>query len=457
MAGEFIPRNYQNVMAEHVINNPRCALWVPPGLGKTSATLMALEYLNLVEEVYPVLIIAPLRVARDVWLDEIYKWNDFKHLRITTIIGTQKQRLEALKVKAQIYTINYENIPWLIETFKGKWPFKVIVADEASRLRSFRLRQGGKQAAALAKVAFQSSRFIELTGTPSPAGLISLYGQIWFLDQGQRLGKTFYAFENRWFRRGRDGYSLKPLAHAEEEILSLIKDLCLSINPLDYFDLKEPIRNYIYVNLPDKAHKIYREMENKWFVELQEKGIEAFSVTSMMGKVAQIASGILYTDDKRNYSVIHDEKLEALHSIIEESNGAPVLVAYHFKADLERLQKAFPKGRVLGKDNIAMRQWNKGQIPILFVHPASAGHGLNLQDGGNILVFYGLDWNLENHLQVIERIGPMRQLQSGHNRPVYIHYILTKGSIDELILKRLDSKKTVQDILLEAVRVREKH
>jgi SNF2 family DNA or RNA helicase len=446
----FTPHSYQRPAMQWLYEKPRCALWMPMGGGKTVTTLTSLDNLSMVEDVYPVLVLAPLRVAKTTWPDEIGKWEHLKHLRVSPIIGNVKERQAALDVDADIYTMNYDNLVWLTSALGTNWPFKTVVADEFTRLKSFRLRQGSKRAAALARVAHTKvSRFIGLTGTPNPNGLQDLWGQTWFLDGGERLGRTFSAFSDRWFAKGWDGYSLKPLASAQKEIEDRLRDVCLTVEGLP---VHEPVRNYISVDLPARARRAYDSMENDMFAELEEAGIEAFNAAAKTIKCLQLANGAVYTDHDGNWEEVHDAKLDALDSVIEEANGAPVLVAYHFKSDLARLQSRYPKGRVLDAKSDTIRDWNAGRVPLLFAHPASAGHGLNLAEGGNILVFFSLNWNLEEHLQIIERIGPMRQAQAGLKRPVFVHYIMARNTVDNMVLGRLQSKKSVQEILLEALK-----
>jgi SNF2 family DNA or RNA helicase len=454
---KFTPREYQKIMSDFVLERERCNLFVPMGLGKTGATLSAIEALRLVDD-GPVLVIAPLRVAQSTWPDEVKKWKF--DLPTTAIVGNAAQRAQALREDSAIYTINYENIPSLVEWYKYNprpWPFKTIVADEVTKLKGFRTRQGTKRAKALAEVAHKKvDRWIGLTGTPAPNGLKDLWGPLWFVDGGQRLGKSYTAFSQRWFRTSYDGFGMEPMEHAQEEIQSLISDVCLSLDAKDYFNLSEPIRNKIVVDLPHKARQQYRDMEKKMFLELEghlgPTEVEALNAASKTQKCLQLANGAIYTDEARNWTEVHDAKIQALDDIIEEAGGAPVLVAYHFKHDLVRLRAAFPRGRVLDSDPETIRSWNAGKIPVLFAHPASAGHGLNLQDGGNIIVFFSVNWNLEEHQQIIERIGPTRQMQAGHDRPVFIHYILANDTVDFDVLERLESKRSVQDILLQAMK-----
>lgn len=450
----FKPHDYQQEALAHLYKERRAALWMPMGGGKTVTTLTALEALSVVEDVYPALVLAPLRVARSTWPDEIQKWPHLSHLRVSVITGTPKQRQKALDTPADIYTTNYDNLVWLRTALGDAWPFKTVIADEFTRLKSFRLRQGGSRARALGGVAHTHvNRFIGLTGTPAPNGVKDLWGQIWFLDKGERLGKTFSAFEQRWFRKGYDGYSLVPYAHTQTEVEERLKDICLTVRGLP---VDEPITTPIYVELPPAARAIYTDMETEMFAQIGDEGVEAVNAAVRTQKCLQLANGAAYVDDYGNWEAVHDAKLEALDSVIEEANGAPVLVAYNFKHDLARLQKRYPRGRVLDADPDTIRQWNRGEIGLLFAHPASAGHGLNLADGGNILAFYGVNWNLEEHMQIIERIGPMRQKQAGYDRPVFIYPILASNTVDTLVMYRLTSKKTVQEVLLEALKRRKK-
>lgn len=452
----YTPRPYQQIIIDHIVDTPRCAVWAGMGLGKTISTLTAIDALDIVEP-GPVLVLAPLRVATTTWPDEIRKWDHLDWITVSPIIGNATQRKAAILKKAKVYTTNYENLPWLLEQVGVNWPWKTVIADESTRLKGFRLRQGGKRARALAKVAFSKiERFVELTGTPSPNGLIDLWGQVWYLDKGARLGNSYQAFQDRWFRQVRYGSDvhemrLEPYPHAQAEIQERLKDLCVSLDAVDHFDLDAPIVNVIRVKLPPKAEKLYRQMEEEMFVALDSGDeIEAFGAASKTIKCLQLANGAMYTES--GFESIHDEKLNALEDILEEAAGMPVLVAYHFKSDLARLQKRFPKARVLDKNPQTIRDWNAGKIPMLFAHPQSAGHGLNLQDGGNIIAFFGHWWNLEEYQQIIERIGPTRQAQAGHKRPVFIHLIIAAGTVDEIVMKRRETKREVQDLLMEAMK-----
>jgi SNF2 family DNA or RNA helicase len=453
----FQPHKGQALIAEHVFSADRVAIWAGMGIGKTAPVLTALHHLSLVQD-GPSLVIGPLRVVKSTWPQEASKWDHLVDLEVSAVVGTVEERRAALRRPASVYTINFENLPWLVEEYGIAWPFKTVVVDESTRLKGFRLRQGSSRAGALAQVAHKRvQRFIELTGTPAANGLQDLWGQCWFLDRGDRLGRTYDAFISRWFqsvRVGSDPHAVqfKPLHHAQAEIESRLKDICLSLDPRDFFDIAEPIVNIIRVDLPPKARKLYRDMEREMYAQIGHHGVEAFSAASRTMKCLQLANGAAYVNDEGAWTDVHDAKLQALESVIEEAAGMPVLVAYHFKSDLARLQRAFPKGRVLDTDSQTIIDWNAGRIPVLFAHPASAGHGLNLQDGGNILVFFGHWWSLEEHQQIIERIGPTRQAQAGHDRAVFIHHLIATDTVDELILKRLETKREVQDLLLEAMK-----
>lgn len=436
---KFVPREYQQIAIDWIKDKPRCALFLNMGLGKTAAVLSTLD-------TSPVLVIAPLRVAQTTWPDEVEKWDEFKHLKVSIITGAKANREKALAQKADIYTINFENLPWLVETLGNKWPFKTVVADELTKLKSFRLRQGGKQARALGRVAFTGvKRFIGLTGTPSPNSLLDLWGQIWFLDKGERLGRTFSIFTEKYFNLSYDGFSLELKEGAAERIQNAIADLCLSIDPKRYFPTELPIVTTIEVELPAKARVKYDEMLKEMYTEINNVGIEAFNAASKTIKLLQLSSGAIYTED--SFEVVHDEKLKALEEIIEET-ASPILVSYQFKSDLVRLKKYFPQGRELDKNPQVIKDWNAGKTPLLFAHPASAGHGLSLQHPSNVLVYFSHGWNLEHHQQILERIGPARQKQSGYDRPVYVYSIIGKNTIEADVIERLQGKATQQEILL---------
>jgi SNF2 family DNA or RNA helicase len=475
------PRPYQNLLVDHMEEYPRGYRGAGMGMGKTFATMYWLEGLYLTgRESQPSLVLAPKRVAQSTWPDEQRKWR-FPNIGVRPIIGEAEARIAALRdTNASVFTMNYENLPWLIEHLaigRKAWPFKIVTPDEGTRLKNYRGSEqvsslgntfirnaGGKRARALADVAHKhATHFNILSGTPAPNGLKDLWGQVWFVDKGLALGRTYGGFIQRWFRPDPSGYGSIPLAHAEAEIRAALRGPFITLNAKDWFDLREPKINTIYVELPAGAMRHYKEMEKKMFTEIEGNPIEAFNAASRTIKCLQLANGAAYlepdvqSDDDsraRQWKEVHDVKLQALESVVEEAGGMPVLVAYHFKSDLARLLRHFPQGRVLDDDPETIRAWNEGRVPLLFAHPASAGHGLNLQDGSNIIAFFGLWWDLELHQQIIERIGPTRQAQSGHDRVVFVHYIVARGTVDELVLRRLESKANVQSILMEAMKAK---
>lgn len=451
----FDPRPYQWLMIQHALTHPRCAWFAPMGFGKTSAALFAVERLNLIDPA-PVLVLAPLRVAKNTWPLEAQKWGNLNHIGVCPIVGNPQQREWAIKQHADVFTMTYENLPWLVKKLGNKWPYRTIIADESTRLKSFRLRQGGLRARALSSVAWAKvHRFIELTGTPSPNGLQDLWGQLWFLDKGKRLGRTYTAFKNRWFREFGDGPAkrLELMPFSEDEILDRIKDICMSLRIQDWFDVDEPIVVDVPAYLPESAMALYKKMEKDFFFEINQVEVEAKTAAAKSMKLLQIANGAVYKDKRcDSWETMHDAKIEALESVIEECGGEPIIVAYNFQSDLHRLKKRFPQAVEIGTRSHTISCWNAGKIPILLVHPASAGHGLNLQDGGRRIVMFGHNWDLEQYQQVVERIGPVRQKQAGHPRQVYIYNIRAVNTIDALVIERRKSKARIQDLLLEATR-----
>lgn len=452
----FTPRPYQSLIVSHQLDLPRGNTWAGMGMGKTSSTLCALDIAYMSGHYSaPTLVIAPLRVAQSTWPDEVNKW-DFKSIGIQPIVGAPKQRLHAIQNKhANVFTTNYENLPWLVETLGDKWPFQQVIADESTRLKSFRLRGGGVRASALRGVTFKKVKHWQnLTGTPAPNGLLDLWGQNWFIDGGQRLGRTLSAFTDRWFNKIPIGdyYKITPTEFAQEQIQERLKDVCLTLEAKDWFDISDPITTPVYVDLPDKLQRQYKQLEREMFLEIGDSEIEALNAASKTIKCLQFANGAIYTDTQKNFTEVHDMKIQALESIVSEASGMPVLVAYHFEHDKVRLLKAFKQARLLDNDPKTIRDWNAGKIPILLAHPDSAGHGLNLQDGGNILVYFAHWWNLESSDQILERIGPTRQAQSGYDRPVFVYEIITRGTVDECVIERKKTKRSMQEILLESMK-----
>jgi len=450
----YVPHDNQLEAMEHVYDVPRGALWMPMGGGKTVTSLTAFANLDTVEDIFPLLVLGPKRVVASTWPDEVEKWDHLSHLSMVPILGEKRLRSALLGRSAPIHAINYDNLQWLVEELGDDWPYLTVVADEVTKLKGFRLRQGSKRAQSLAKRAHTKvRRFLGLTGTPNPNGLQDLWGPTWFYDQGARLGRSYTAFEDRWFTKGWDGYSLEPQPYAEQQIQDKLRDICMTVKGLT---VDEPIWADIKVKLPPKARAIYRELEDEMFAELDDGAeIDAVNAAVLTGKCHQLANGALYTvAGGAEWSVLHDEKIEALQSIMEENNGAPLLVAYNFQSDLARLLKAFPFARHLDDDPKTIRDWCAGKIKMLLAHPKSAGHGLNLQEGGHHIVYFSTTWNLEEYMQILERIGPMRQKQSGFDRPVFAYRILAENTIDEDMAERLAHKLTVQDAMLLAMQRR---
>lgn len=448
-------------MIDHTAEHDRCALFASMGSGKTGAVLTSEQSADLLDR-GPVLVLAPKRVAKSTWPGEMEKWDHLRGLTMSAIVGTAQQRRDALKAEALFYTCNYDNLPWLVEQVGiDDWPFKTVILDELTRVKNHRIRGGGSRAKALSRVIHgKTERVIGLTGTPAPNGYKDLWGQIWMLDKGERLGRTYEAYIDRWFRRKPNdsgyGSSIELMPYSEQEINARIADICRTIDPRDYgVKIDEPIDTRIEIELPFTARRHYREMEKKFFTELAGHEIEAANAGVKSMKLLQFASGAVYTSPgSHDYEVVHDAKIDALGSILEEANGMPVLLAYHFDSDVARIKKAFPFARVLDDRRSTEDDWNEGRIPLLLAHPASAGHGLNLQYGGNIIVYFSHWWDLETHEQILERIGPMRQMQAGLDRPVYRYFIVAKDTVDEDVLLRHASKRSVQSILLEAMKKR---
>lgn len=454
MSRPFLPRPLQRPMMDHILELDRGSLWAGMGCGKTSATLASIDIAQMAGDLtQPVLVVAPLRVAKFTWPNEVKKWDEFSSMEVVPIVGTEAARRAALRRDAPVFTTNYEQLPWLVDQLGPKWPFGMIVADESTKLKSFRLRGGGQRAKALGRVAFLSRRWVNLTGTPASNGLLDLWGQQYFVDRGERLGRSHDAFKNRWFVKGYDGFSIDPLPYAQEQIQDALRDVCLTIEAKDWFDLREPIVNEVKVELPAKAMALYKHMEKRMWAEIGGQEIEAVNAASKTNKCLQIANGAAYLDGStEKWEEVHHAKIEALESVIAEAAGAPVLVAYHFKSDLARLLRAFPGALDLGQDADLIRA-QRGEGRVWLAHPQSVGHGVDgLQDHCNIVCFFAHTWSLENHDQIIERVGPTRQLQAGLDRPVFVHYLIAVDTVDEIVRERQVSKKSVQDTLREAMK-----
>ena len=450
---EYKPHRYQQHASELIIKNPIAGLFLEMGLGKTVSTLTAVnELLNDYFDYHKILVIAPLRVAEDTWSTEIDKWQHTKALTISKVLGTQAQRLRALGQEADIYVINRENVPWLVEHYKKKWPFDFVIIDELSSFKS----PTAQRFRALKKVRPLVKRIVGLTGTPAPNGLLDLWAQVYLLDRGERLGKTFGEYRDRYFEPARVGknaqgrlvtFSYQPKLGAEEEIYERIGDICISMKAKDWLDMPERIDIEHKIKLKDSAMKAYKQLEKEYILQMESGDIEATSAAVLTNKLLQLANGAAY-DEHGQAREIHEQKLEALEDIIEGANGKSVLVFYAYKHDLSRIEKRFKEAKKLeGSEDI--KRWNAGEIPMLLVHPASAGHGLNLQHGGHIVVWFGLTWSLELYQQANARLH-----RQGQRENVMIYHIIAEGTVDEQVLTSLTNKDATQESLMQAVRAR---
>src|SRR5208282_1660364 len=452
----LVLRPIQKPMVDFAREHKRCAIWAGMGSGKTSAMEYLIALLKLLGEIgdEPWLVLGPMRVARDTWPEDIGRWAQFRDLRIVPLTGTPRQRVDKLRRRADIFTLSYEMAPWLVDHYLEKWPFRYVIADESDRLKGFRSRQGGERARSLGRVAHNlTERWINLTGTPSPNGLKDLWGQTWYLDRGKRLGATYSAFTDRWFRRNWNGYGMEPMPFADAQIHEAVRDICITIDPKDYYDLKEPIVTTIKVKLPDKARTIYKQLERTLFADLAEHGeVEVFNQAALTNKCLQLANGAVYTEFPQ-WAPIHDEKLEALRSIISESGNSPLLVAYSFKSDVARIKAAFPSAVELSTVE-GMAAFRSGNAGIGLAHPKSMGHGIDgLQNVCNKLVRYGHTWNAGETWQMLERIGPMRQMQLGLT-DVWVYNIVAEDTLDEEVIESHTLKGGVQEALKLATKRR---
>ena len=453
-----------------MLTRKRGNIFASPGTGKTSGTLYALTSLEMIgENVFPCLIVAPLRVANVVWESEIAEWEQFKHLRISKIIGSESKRKAALKAEADIYVINFENLSWLHETIGDDWFFRTVIVDESTRIKNHKVSvrrtrtgkaalfvAGAKNAANLVRHAADVERWFNLTGTPTPNGIQDMWGQQFPIDFGKTLGSSFNSFKERWFRlawgSSPEFGKIEALPHAFGEITGLVSKNSVVVDAYNYFDITKPMEIDVKIELPEKVRKLYRQMHRDSIAEIKDNPVTAVNAGSVMMKCRQIASGCL-RDDDGTWHRVHEEKLDALAEI-RENVGEPLLVAYYFKEDLEAILGRFKDAVALpigAKQKDVQDDWNRGEIPMLCVSPQSAGHGLSLQHGGNHLVFFTLDWNAEYYDQVIERIGPTRQAQSGYERMVYVHRIIAKDTWEEVVADRLYRKITVSEAIKEAI------
>lgn len=448
---KYKPHDYQKYAVRYIIEHPITALFLDCGLGKTSVTLTAINDLLFdYFEIRKVLVIAPIRVAQHSWPDEIRKWEHFQDLIFSVAVGTAEERKAALQKQADIYIINRENVQWLIEETGSKLDFDMLIIDELS---SFKNHQT-KRFKALMKARPKVKRIVGLTGTPSSNGLMDLYAEFRLLDMGKRLGRFIGQYRLQYFspdkRNGMVVYSYKPLPGAEDAIYEKISDITISMRATDHLDMPELVNCEYVVQLSDSEKEKYTELKKELVLELPDGEITAANSASLSNKLSQMANGAIYDDNGETIS-IHDRKLDALEDMIEAANGKPVLVAYWFKHDLERIQQRLKKLHIphstMDKPE-SIRRWNKGEIPVALIHPASAGHGLNLQSGGNCLVWFGLTWSLELYQQTVARLWRQGQ----QSATVVIQHIITKDTVDERMMKALQEKDETQSALLDAVK-----
>lgn len=455
MPGENDLHSYQKFCVDFIEEHPNCGVFLDMGLGKTIISLTAISHLLYDSfEVSRVLIIAPLRVARDTWRAELGKWEHLRGLKMERVIGTPKERVAALSRRAEMYIINRENVEWLVKHFAGRrMPFDMLVIDELSSFKNSR----AKRFLALKKILPQFSRVVGLTGTPAPNGLEDLWPQVFLLDRGVRLGRTmksylymFFDTPNSWLP-----YKHELKTGAEEEIYKRLGDICVSMRAADHLEMPERVDNIVEVMLSAREEKLYRQMERDMLLPYADGDVLALNAASLAGKLLQLANGAVY-DEFHNVRVLHERKLDALEDLIEAANGKPLLVMYAFQHDLTRIQERFgkyttetPEGVRELKTSADMEDWNEGRIRVAVTQPASTGHGLNLQHGGCTIVWFGLNWSLELYEQANARLW-----RQGQKQMVVIHHLVTKGTMDEQVMKALHDKAADQNALLAAVKAR---
>lgn len=447
MLSEKNLHSYQRRGVDHILDHPGAGLFLDMGLGKTITTLTAIDRLMYDSyEIGRVLVIAPKRVAEDTWMNEVKNWEHVKHLRLSLVLGTEKQRKEALQRPADIYVINRENVAWLIALYGSAFPFDMVVIDELSSFKN----HASQRFEALRMVRTKVKRVVGLTGTPSPNGLIDLWSQLYLLDMGERLGRSIGSYRNRYFRPGRSNgyvvYEYKANTGSEQEIYEKISDICISMKAEDYLELPDRIVRDIPVHLSAEAQRKYDEFEKEQVLQLQDTEITAVNAAALTNKLLQYASGAVYDCD-RNVHHVHDEKLDMLEEIVEAANS-PVLIFYSYKHELGRMMKRLkeynPRQLDTGQD---IEDWNDGKIQVLLAHPASAGHGLNLQKGGNNIVWFSTPWSLELYLQANARLH-----RQGQTRPVMIFRLVAHNTHDQRVIQAIESKNTGQEALMEATK-----
>lgn len=449
---KFVPHNYQKYCIDRVLDTPALGLLLDMGLGKTVITLSAVAELKYSRfQVAKVLVIAPKKVAESTWGKEKEKWDHLTLLRISVVLGSAQKRVRALNTPADIYIINRENVAWLVDYYRNSWPFDMVVVDEFS---SFKNHQS-QRFKALKSIRPRIKRIVGLTGTPAPNGLIDLWAQVYLLDQGQRLGKNIGGFRERYFepdQRSRDRiFSYKPKETTEDAINRLIGDICVSMKSEDYLELPDVLNDIIPIALDPKAKKAYDKLEQEMLLEVDESMIDAGSAAVLTNKLLQLCNGAVY-DEERKAVEIHKCKIEALQETVEQLAGKPALVFYNFQHDKQRIQEAFKKSNLRVRELKTPQDeedWNNREIDLLLAHPASAAYGLNLQQGGNHVIWFGLNWSLELYQQANKRLH-----RQGQTEKVIIHHLVVQGGRDEDVLAALGDKEATQDNLMESLKAR---
>ena len=439
--------NYQERAIKFIKSTERCALFLDMGLGKTVSTLTAISDLQDQMEIHKALVIAPLRVANSVWDHEAKLWKHLRHLKVQVCTGTERERLTNLHRDSHIYTINRENVPWLVKQYGKKWPFDCVIIDESSSFKN----PTSQRFKALKKIIPFTNYMVLLTGTPVPNGLLDIWSQIYLLDGGTALGRTMTAYKQRFFEADYMGYKYTPRAGADVLIHNAIASKVLSMKGEDYLELPDRLNLNEYVDLPPAIMDTYKDFEKELLLELSTgEVVEALTAAVLANKLLQFSSGAVYTDEHKNWKEVHTVKLDALADLIEQNEGECILVAYNFKTDLERLQQRFPKAQVLDQNPNTVTRWNNGEIPILLAHPASAGHGLNVQYGGSLIIWFCLNWSLEYYQQFNARL-----YRQGQTKPVRIVHIVARDTIDVRIVSALAAKDATQSDLLKALKHKE--
>ena len=449
---KYVPHGYQAYATERIITQTACGLFLEMGMGKTAATLTAVaELLHDRFDVARVLVIAPLRVAEDTWSRECGKWDHLRYLRVAKILGAEKERIHAINTPADLYVINRENVEWLVDYFGKNWPYDMVVIDELSSFKSAQ----AKRFKSLRKVRPLVSRMVGLTGTPAPNGLLDLWPQLYLLDQGERLGKTMTGFRERYFlpdKRNRSViFSYKPKPDAEAAIYRQIADLCVSMKTQDFLVMPQRIDHVVDVRLSEAELAVYEQLERELLLSFPEGDIDAANAAALSNKLLQVAGGAVY-DENGGVKTIHDRKLEALAELCESANGKPLLIFYAYKHERDRLKEFFALRGVSPQELNSsgdIEAWNQREIPVAVVHPASAGHGLNLQAGGNVIIWFGLTWSLELYQQANARLW-----RQGQQETVIIHHLVAKDTIDETVMAALAKKENVQAALMSAVKAK---